>query len=148
MKISYSLSALALVATLVFSGCVEKGYNQTHVGQVKMIQVGHVVGVRNIKINDDGGGSILGGIAGGALGSQMGRGDGKIAATIGGAVLGALAGSALNEDAGQELTIQLDNGDTIVTVYKVSKNNPYMYRRGDPVRVELLNGQITSVTPR
>lgn len=148
MRYIKPLSAITLAA-LLLSGCAPRsGYTQSEVGQMKTVKQGHVIGTRNLTIGDSGGGALLGGIVGGILGSQVGRAEGKTAATIGGAALGALAGGSLNQDAGQELTIQFDNGETATTVYRVDKNNPYMFRRGDPIKVEILNGQVSRIVPR
>ena len=130
----------------IFSGCAAPGYyTQSDVGSVKTVNKGTVVSIRNLTVNDNGSGGLLGGIAGGAAGSQMGRGDGKVAATIGGAIMGAMLGGELNKDSGQELTIRFDNGQEIVTVYKVDKNAPFMFRNGDRVIIETLNGKVDRI---
>jgi uncharacterized protein YcfJ len=46
-------------------------------------------------------GTVIGGLAGGALGTQFGQGHGRTAATIGGAVLGALAGNRIEANMNQ-----------------------------------------------
>jgi outer membrane lipoprotein SlyB len=143
----YLLAGLLTASMLAFTGCATGGYSQADVGSVKTVNRGTVIGTRNLTVGDDGTGSLLGGIAGGAAGSQIGKGDGKVAAVIGGAVLGAMLGGDLNKDAGQELTIKLDNGQEIITVYKVDKNAPYMYRSGDRVMVETLNSKVSSIRP-
>ena len=43
-------------------------------------------------------GTILGGAAGGLIGNQFGKGDGKTAATIGGAILGGIFGNQIGID--------------------------------------------------
>jgi surface antigen len=43
-------------------------------------------------------GTVLGAIAGGAIGNQFGRGDGRTAATVGGVILGGLAGNSIARD--------------------------------------------------
>jgi len=140
--------AVACASVLMMSGCAtDGGYNQAHVGMVKTINKGVVVAVRNLSISDEGSGALLGGILGGVAGSQVGKGDGKTAATIGGALVGAMMGSELNKDAGQELTIRFDNGQEMTTVYKVDKNNPFMFRSTDRVVVEMTDGRVTSVKP-
>ncbi len=139
------LSTLTLIAML-FGGCATSGYyTQNDIGSVKTANKGIVVSVRNLTVKDNGSGGMLGGIAGGVAGSQMGRGDGKVAATIGGAIMGAMLGGDLNKDSGQELTIRFDNGQEIVTVYRVDKNAPFMFRGGDRVVVEMLNGKVDRI---
>jgi uncharacterized protein YcfJ len=46
-------------------------------------------------------GAVVGGLAGGALGNQVGQGRGRTAATIGGVVLGALAGNRVEGNMNQ-----------------------------------------------
>ncbi len=48
-----------------------------------------------LQCNRDVVGAILGGVAGAAAGSTLGKGDGKLLATIGGAIFGMLAGKAI-----------------------------------------------------
>jgi len=143
----YIMTCVVVASTLLFSGCAMDGYTQNDVGSVKTINRGSVVSTRNLTVGDSGAGSLLGGAAGGIAGSQIGRGDGKVAATIGGAIAGALLGGELNKDAGQELTIRLDNGQELITVYRVDKDAPFMFRAGDRVIVETLNGKISSIRP-
>ena len=45
----------------------------------------------------DGFGTLIGGVAGGILGNQVGRGRGKTIATIGGALIGSLVGNNLSQ---------------------------------------------------
>jgi uncharacterized protein YcfJ len=62
---------------------------------------GRVVRVESIGRRDNrvGGGTVLGAIVGGALGNQVGKGDGRKAATIAGAVAGgAIANNAARRD--------------------------------------------------
>jgi len=47
--------------------------------------------------NYDGFGALIGGVAGGILGNQVGRGRGKTVATIGGALIGSLVGNNLSK---------------------------------------------------
>lgn len=141
------LTATLLVSTLILSGCASSGgYTQSSVGQTKSVKRGTVISAQSVTIGDDYKGAAAGAVVGGVAGSAFGKGDGKTAAVVGGALLGALAGSSLNKDAGQELTIKFDNGDTITTLYRVDKNSPFMYRSGDRVVVEFVNAQVVSIT--
>ena len=58
------------------------------------------------RMNKQTGGAILGGIAGGLLGSRVGKGRGRQVATIAGAVLGSLVGSSIGR--------QLDERDRLL----------------------------------
>jgi surface antigen len=61
-----------------------------------------------LQCNRDVIGSILGGAAGAVAGSTIGRGDGRLLATIGGAIFGLLAGNAIG--AGMDATDQACGG--------------------------------------
>lgn len=58
------------------------------------------------QFNKQTGGAIIGGIAGGHLGSKIGKGRGKLIATIGGAIIGGLLGGAIGS--------QLDERDRML----------------------------------
>lgn len=63
-----------------------------------------------------GGGAVLGAIVGGALGNQVGKGDGRKAATVAGAVVGGFAGNEIEKDRNGdifELTIRMDSGERV-----------------------------------
>ncbi len=57
-------------------------------------------------IGKETGGTIIGGIAGGALGSRIGKGRGRTVATIAGAIIGGLVGSSIGK--------QLDERDRLL----------------------------------
>jgi uncharacterized protein YcfJ len=75
----------------------------------------------------DYGGAILGTIAGGIIGSQIGKGNGKVAAGAVGAGIGAVTGDRLaNRDASATTTVpaqrceNVDNFETRVSGYRVT----------------------------
>ncbi|BBD80328.1 glycine zipper 2TM domain-containing protein [Aerosticca soli] len=88
-------------------------------------------------------GSIIGAVAGGVLGNQIGKGKGRTLATIGGAVGGGLAGHAIGTGGGSDswtVRIKLGNGTyTNVIVPDASSLRP-----GDLVQVDA-NGNITRI---
>ena len=49
------------------------------------------------QMNKQGGGTLIGGVAGGLLGSQFGKGEGKLVATGVGALAGALVGGQIGK---------------------------------------------------
>jgi outer membrane lipoprotein SlyB len=61
---------------------------------------------------------VLGAIIGGALGNQVGKGDGRKAATVAGAVAGGVIGNKIEKDQKSrpryEIFVRLDNGRRIV----------------------------------
>lgn len=69
------------------------------------------------------GGALLGALIGGALGNQVGKGDGRTAATIGGAVIGGAIGAHVdNNDRYDEYR---DNDGIVRRCRVVSYNNGY-----------------------
>jgi uncharacterized protein YcfJ len=79
-------------------------------------------------------GTIIGGVAGGILGNQVGRGEGKTAATALGAVVGAFSGNALGgRDAG-------------VAQYRTVCNTvPVTVQQGEVVTFEFRGRQFTQI---
>lgn len=88
-------------------------------------------------------GTIIGGIAGGVLGNQVGQGGGRAAATVLGVLGGAMIGNQIDRSrtastpasAVYRITLQTDNGAW--RTYDVGSTD---LRAGERVRVE--NGQI------
>ncbi len=134
------LLAVLLAAGLVLSGCASRGsrtYSDGEVRTVQRVQNGTVVAVEDVMVAEDPSvvGPIIGGVAGGVVGSLFGSGAGKTLATLGGAAVGALAGGATEYEVrkypAKQLTIDLDNGQTIIVV----QGEDEYFVKGDPVRV-------------
>lgn len=51
----------------------------------------------------------------------------------------------MNKSSGQQLTINFDTGETITTVLKYDKQNPFQFRPGDRVSVYMTNGKVTTI---
>ena len=88
-----------------------------------------------------GAGTAIGAIAGGVLGNQVGKGDGRTAATVGGAVAGGAIGHQVeknnrDDDEGWRFSVDMDNGRQVTVT---QRDNPDI-RSGDRVRVH--NGRI------
>lgn len=81
-------------------------------------------------------GSVLGGLAGGVIGHQIGGGRGKTAATVVGAIGGAVIGNEIEKKEVQgsryRITVRLDSGSSLV----VEDTRDVNLRVGDRVRVE------------
>lgn len=123
MKTTLSLVAAASVLALA-AGCstTQPGaapvapvtqspavYQSAQYGQVRAINVVQRPG------NATGAGAVLGAVVGGALGNQVGGGNGRTAATIGGAVAGGIAGNKIEQNqAGMtsvyRVDVQFDDG--------------------------------------
>jgi len=83
-----------------------------------------------------GGGTVLGAIVGGALGNQVGKGDGRKAATIVGAVAGGAVGHGVetnnrNSRVSYRISVRMDDG----RVRDYEQYDAYGLRSGDPVFV-------------
>jgi len=89
-------------------------------------------------------GTIIGAIAGGVLGNQVGKGNGRKLATVGGAVGGGFAGHAIGNNAGSSTTwivrIKMGNG----SYQNIQVRDASAIRQGDLVQVDA-NGNITRI---
>jgi outer membrane lipoprotein SlyB len=125
MTVVFGAGLVALSAAL--SGCATSTagdtYSRGEVGQVNQVQMGTVVGVRQVKIEGtkSGVGTTAGVIAGGAAGSQIGGGTteniiGGVAGAVVGGLIGAAAEEGLTRDTGYEYVVRLDDGRTVTIV--------------------------------
>lgn len=100
---------------------------------------GTVRGVERVYGEEDrhiGAGTVIGVIAGAALGNQIGKGDGRKAATIGGAIAGGAIGHKVekNNRNGRDyyrVEVRMDDGDYRTVT---QRHNPNV-RRGDYVQI-------------
>lgn len=147
MKAAAPILAAALLAgcaTPPESGSVYRNY-QTQNEQV--VRMGTVESVRNVTIaNPESGVGTMGGAAlGGIAGSGAGGGRGQAATTVIGAIAGGLIGnrmeSSMNNRAGFEITVRLDNGE----LRAITQVADELFRPGERVRI-LSNGYTTRVT--
>ncbi|SEN08375.1 Glycine zipper 2TM domain-containing protein [Luteibacter sp. UNCMF331Sha3.1] len=80
-------------------------------------------------------GAVIGAIAGGVLGNQVGKGKGRTLATVGGAVGGGFAGNAIGKGGGSEsYTLRLKMGTGGYT--NVQVKDASAIRQGDIVVVD------------
>ena len=114
-------SVAALTATTLAACAEDLGpgrYERFDAGIPARVEEGTVVSVRPITLGggDRGGATVVGGLAGGAVGSQFGgRGVDHATFGIAGAILGALAGNAIakgNEAQGFAYVINFRDGST------------------------------------
>jgi len=137
------ISLLSMLFLLIFIGCANNNtpkYSERNYNQIKEILIGEIIEIRNVSIEDEGIGTVLGVVIGGVLGSTMGRGAGKTLTTLGGAVLGGVAGKQINEKAAQELVITLDSGKDIVVVSKGTT-----LQVGEQIRIIKNGNEVSSV---
>ena len=115
-----SVSALAVVSLAACADDLGPGrYDRFEAGAPIRVEQGTVVSFRPVTLGggDRGGATVVGGLAGGAVGSQFGgRGVDHATFGIAGAVLGALAGNAIaksNEVQGFAYVINFRDGSTV-----------------------------------
>lgn len=113
---------IALVSLLV-AGCAvapSDSYSRRELNQSYRLEVGTVERVRPVPLQgtDSGIGAIGGGAVGGIAGSTIGGGRGSDIASVLGVIGGLVVGNAIEnqvtQDMGLELTVKLDNGQTVV----------------------------------
>ena len=111
------------------------------------VDCGVVVAVSSHKIKGEDGtmGAIAGGVVGGLLGNQVGKGTGKTVATVAGVAGGAYAGNQIQKQTGSrkmvKVTVKFDNGLQRDFDFE-SEHSPY--QKG--ARVQLRDGQLTQYT--
>ena len=128
---------------LTVSACATRGVTEVGPDSTSYLmhyEEGRVAEIKPIVIKDDGTGGFLGAITGAVLGSTMGRGRGSALATLGGGLLGAYAGNEIAKANAQELTVDLNNGSTVVVIAKGQE-----FSVGQHVRIVLENGNVVSV---
>jgi outer membrane lipoprotein SlyB len=98
---------------------------------------GTVVDVRTVKKEGEasGAGAVIGGIAGGVLGHQVGSGRGRDVATVAGAAGGAYAGHQVEKSrkstTSYQVVVKLEDGRTRTFSYA----DPTAYKVGDKVKI-------------
>jgi outer membrane lipoprotein SlyB len=132
---------------VLLSGCVSSTagdvYSRDQARTEQSVRMGTVEAVREVRIEGtkSGVGAVAGGVTGGIAASTIGHGTGSAVAAAVGAIAGGLAGAAaeegLTKSNGLEITVKLDNGQTVAVVQGVDANTTF--QPGD--RVRLLSGQ-------
>ncbi len=146
MKKIVSNVILTITLGIFYTGCADKALPQSRIGSISESYNGVVKMVEPVKVRGDGTWtSMLGMVAGGVLGHQIGGGSGKDLATMGGAMAGAVAGSEADVRDAQRITIEFESGKTITTILPIDSNNPYRYKPGDRVTVFITNGKVTEI---
>ena len=135
----------AIGAMLALSGCATTQYESvpsSSVSTAQHLELGTVVAVRSVTIDGEATnlGQYGGIILGSAVGSTVGRGEGSVIAGAAGAVAGAVIGEKIEKAArskiAQEITVDLDDGGTIVVVQELKEP---VFAQGD--RVSLLESR-------
>ncbi len=134
--------------SLIFLGCESTSnhsrYPITSTGLAKELDRATVIDVREVVIDgtSSGIGSYGGGVAGGAIGgtvgadlsgTSLGAATGAAGGMITGAVVGPKIEKAMTSKRAQAITVQLDEGGTLVVVQELREPR---FNIGDPVRVD------------
>ena len=148
MKTILTLAIAAALAGCVVAPQSASVYRPYQTQNEQVVRMGQVESVREVTIaqRDTGTGTMAGAALGGiAAGSNVGGGNGAIAAGILGAVAGGAIGSHveqnLNNRKGFEITVKLDNGE----LRAITQEADEMFRPGERVRL-LSSGRTTRVT--
>lgn len=153
-----------LAAAILAGGCATQptpntrglgsaDYNRSQARGVAQAEAGIVESVRAVRLDAAEGRAsgvlapALGALAGGALGSQVGKGDGKKVAAVLGALAGVVAGNAVQKArdtiTGLEITVRTSSRLLVVT----QADEGIGFRAGD--RVRLINdGRTWRVAPQ
>lgn len=136
MKSFRLIGSATVITAILLAGCAgpqsrpydSPTYRQGVVDRIEVIKKGD---------NNNVAGTIIGGIAGGLLGHQIGGGSGQTAATIVGGVGGAVAGSQVQQrtrgaNEAFRVTVRFQNGATET----IRQDDISDLRTGDRVRVE------------
>lgn len=158
MTFQSTVGTLVLLASVGLGGCASgggyyddgygsqdrRGYqDQRGYQQEYCSNCGTIVRIERAAVRDNslGGGTVLGAVIGGALGNQVGKGDGRTAATIAGAVIGGAVGHDVEKDGrrtqrGLMISVRMRDGG----VQRFMQSDSYGLRQGD--RVVIVNGQV------
>jgi outer membrane lipoprotein SlyB len=125
---------LTLGALFLAAGCTLPSstsiYDRNSAGRTMNIDTGNVVAVRPVQISGRntiigvGGGGLMGGaVASG--GSGVGGAVVQAAGVVGGAIAGEAVEEAATRKSAQEITIKLNNGDTIAVVQAIAQEGSF-----------------------
>ena len=145
---------LTAAAPLLFASCAQTSltgdtYSRNEAGRAQSVSTGRITSIRNVAIQGNStAGALIGAIAGGVLGNEIGSGStannlGALGGGAVGAALGSRAQQSLSTKQGLEITVKLDSGRSISAVQEINKRESFNV--GDRVRV-LSNGSTTRIT--
>lgn len=138
-------NSILLLLLLSAAGCATSDrepvttYERSEVGTVQQSESGTIVALTPVDIEGSRSrvGTVVGAVAGGLAGRQVGSGSGQDIMTVIGAVAGGYAGSKYGEGTarsdGVEIGIKMDDGREISIVQELEENETF--RVGEQVRV-------------
>ena len=128
------LKAILLTGSLLLTACASpapEGEMMARYGRVERIESVSIEGDKKFGV-----GTVIGAVAGGILGNQIGGGSGKAVATAAGVVAGGVIGNKVenrnDRRAGQHVLVKLDSGGSVGITQPADGN----LRVGDRVRVD------------
>lgn len=154
---------LCALAGVLFSGCARNissdMYQADTVGESIQTYEAQVVSVQQVTVKDSERfqdnllGMGLGGLGGGILGHQFGKGKGKTVGTVAGAGLGALAGGYAQDKLTTQQALKYvvevtENGFPTGRRYTVVQGPNPAFRVGEPVWLEMTSRGRSRVTRR
>jgi outer membrane lipoprotein SlyB len=135
------------VVALVASGCVSSSrkpvYDSSQIGQIIREDQGEIIGVREVVIkapSSRAGSPGVGSRMGGAAAAAAITGNPVAVAVAAGQMIGSAAGAVADNQRGEELTIVMRDGRTVMIVQELGEV-PFVL--GD--RVKILSGSGTSI---
>lgn len=145
-----------LAAVLLLAGCASDrerepvaSYERDRVGEVQEVEQGTIVSLQPVDIEGEDAskvGTVLGAVAGGLAGRQVGGGSGRDIMTVVGAAAGGYAGSRMGDREvsaeGVEIGLQMEDGRQITIVQELGEND--RFRVGEQVSV-VFNGDKAEV---
>ena len=141
---TYAIAALlalsaAAVATPADAGHRHRQDNRDHDRREVCQECGTVRDITRISSGSRRGNTgaiVVGALIGGALGNQVGKGDGRKAATVAGAVAGGVVGNKVSKDKNRKtiyrISVRMDNG----RVYSFDQGSSNHMRSGSRVVVQ------------
>lgn len=135
---------VALLASTLLFGCASQQAQPAMSTQgTTLVESGQVINIRDITVRGgrpSGIGAFTGALLGGVAGGRIGSGHGSTIASIGGALAGGMAGQHVEESAAStsktELTVRLESGEVRTYMVEPGAN----YRIGDTVKVTTTGG--------
>jgi len=105
------------IIMFLFSGCSTS--SEPEYENIRVAEVGIVVKIQGLRVKDTGMGRQIGATVGSLLGSFVG--EEKVATTLailGGSIAGGYVGAEIGKADANELTINLDEGDSLMLITK------------------------------
>jgi outer membrane lipoprotein SlyB len=138
------INFLLTITVVTLAGC-SNNYGTAEVdadsvGNLETYKTGIISSIKHVVIKDDGTGRTIGAVTGAVLGAVLFKGAAGAVAAVGGGVAGYYAGKDLGKSNGQELTITLDSGGSVVTITKGHK-----FAEGQHVRIVMEGDKVTEV---